>query len=119
MGGNKQVYAVMVLRRDSDHITAIETEQFDNAYQLWTDLKAKWYDSIKEQKPFELEKPIVTAFDPGLISEIKILAYMVQESVASNPYTQEMQKKGLTSALNQFRSAVPTDDLLDSGYKLD
>jgi hypothetical protein len=115
MGTNKQVYVVLILRRDLNHITVLETENYDSAFELWTSLKDKWPEKLKEQKPFELTKPIVSAFDPGLISEIKIETYTIQESVAHNPYTQEMQKNGLSSTLSKLK----TSDLLDRGYKID
>ena len=121
MGANKQVYVIWIMRRDAEHITTTEFSKFEEVYTEWKRLKESWHKCATEHCPFELLKPIVTAFDPGLISEIRIVTYVAQESSNNvnnvvNPYSQEMQKKGLTETLNKYKQGY---DLLDGGYKAD
>jgi hypothetical protein len=119
VGANKQLYEIWILRRDADHIKSGEFEKFEEACEEWKKLKESWHSCIKEQKPFELHKPIVTAFDPGLISEIRIVTFVAKESANSidNPYHKEMQQRGLSEALNKYSKTGY--DLLDGGYKAD
>jgi hypothetical protein len=111
---NLTIYSVLVLRKDKDHLTIIETENYDEAYESWKKIQEMWVSNLSEQKAFVLEKPIVTAFDPGLIYEIKIVPYSVSKSHRNNPYHSEMKTRGLEGSLGRFTNA---NDLLDGGYK--
>jgi hypothetical protein len=109
-----QLYAVYILKRDNSHITAIETKSFDEAHNLWKELRDKWTKAIKETLPFELSKPIITAFDPGLIYEITLKPVIeITDTInPNNPYHQQMIKNGLSSTLNTSRG-----EIFDGGYK--
>jgi hypothetical protein len=106
------IYALWILRKDQEHISVIETTKFDEVFELYNEIKNKWTLCIKDQTPFELLKPIVTSFDPGLIYEITIRPITETSSTKyENPYQQQMLKNGLS---NMFK---PSSDLLDGGYK--
>ena len=109
-----QVYNVIIMRRNQDHIIAVETENYDEAYEVWTKLKGVWLNALKEEIPFEMEKPIVTAFDPGLIFEIRVLPVTVSKSTRHNPYAAEMQREGFTKTFGKISGQG--SDLLDKGY---
>lgn len=107
------LYALWILRRDQEHISVIESSNYDEVFEVYNKVKAQWAACIKDQTPFELTKPIVTSFDPGLIYEITVKP--ITETTVSkydNPYSQQMVKNGFSST---FRPTTP--DLLDGGYK--
>lgn len=109
---SKSVYALWVLRRDGDHISVIESSNYDEVYEAYNEVKAKWISSIKEQTPFELTKPVVACFDPGLIYEVTIKPItQVSSSRYENPYQQEMVKNGFSTTFK------PSSDILDNGYR--
>jgi len=106
----KTKYGVFILRRDNRHISVIETEEYDKAYEVWEELNEAWIKSLKDNIPLKLTTPIVTAFDPGLIFEINLNP--VVETTASrnaNPYHQKMQKEG-------FSNSFGSNGILDGGY---
>lgn len=109
----KVVYAVFVLRTDQQHITAIESDNYDECYETWESLHNVWMEASAENKPFVMTKPIVTAFHPGLISEITLRPIVEQSaSKNQNPYQKNMVNNG-------FSNSFPTGggvDLLDNGY---
>lgn len=107
----KQSYMVAILRRDGAHLSVLESDNFDQALEVYKQLKDKWKTAIKENAPFELERPVVTAFDPGLIYEINLKPVVETAENTNNPYYQEMKRKGLGNTLR------PTGDMLDGGYK--
>lgn len=113
-----QLYAVWILRSDGEHISALETDKYDQAHELWTKLSDNWEDAVTNKKPFRLTAPIVTSFDPGLIREITVrpITPQVEESKYQNPYQQQMRKQGLSSMLNGTGNGV-NPDLLDGGYR--
>jgi DNA mismatch repair ATPase MutS len=107
------IYGVYILRKDGNHIVALEVNDYDEAFSYWEKLQEKWENTIKEKKPFSITNPVVTAFDPGLIVEINLKP--VVETTESryknhNPYRDKMVKEGFSNALNY-------PDLLDSGYR--
>lgn len=111
---NPLMYSVIILRKDKDHIIMIETENYDEAHEVWQKTQESWLSKLSEQKAFVIEKPIVTAFDPGLIYEIKIVPYSIGKSSKNNPYQEDMRSRGLEGALGRYTSG---NDLLDRGYK--
>lgn len=112
----KQVYETVIFRTDGQHISALQSINFDEAVEKWKELNGSWEDSISNKKPFKIMTPVVTAFDPGLISEIAVRPLMkVSESKYDNPYQQKMMKQGLSSMLNQGGHPV-NSNMLDEGY---
>lgn len=115
---NDMVYEVAVIRSDFNHIIVSETKEFEEAKITWRELTDRWKKSIEDKAPFELEQPIITAFDPGLVREIKIFATPqgVQQKVGShNPYTQRMKEEGLSNTMKY--GGISGTDVLDGGYK--
>lgn len=110
-------YGVLILKRDQQHIDALVTSNYEDAYKLWNTLSNQWEKCVKEQVPFRLEKPLVTCFDPGLIFEITIRPVVenrMQES--NNPYTKEMRDKGFSETFGRYTgnaNAIPEG----GGYK--
>lgn len=112
----KQVYETIIFRTDGQHISALQSINFDEAVEKWKELNSSWEESISNKKPFKIMKPIVTSFDPGLISEIAVRPLIkVSESKYDNPYQQEMMKKGLSGMLRQSGHPV-NSGMLDEGY---
>lgn len=108
----KQVYEVVVVKVDHNHITVISTEKYDDAFEKWKKFTDIWTNAIKEKVPMIITDPVVTAFDPGLVKEITLRPLMeVLESKYDNPYQKQMMNKGLSPML----PGAP--DLLDSGYR--
>jgi len=112
------VYAVLVLRTDQNHITVLESNNYDECFNCWSEMTNKWSKAAKEGVPFELSNPIVTAFSPGMITEITLVPVTTQDiqSKSHNPYYQNMMEKGLTNAFG-FNNSTNDADLLDKGYK--
>lgn len=112
------IYDLLILRKDDQHITVLESPKYDEVFERYNEVKSQWANCIKDQTPFELTKPIVTTFDPGLIYEITIR--LVTETTSSryeNPYENQMRKNGFSSMLNRPPRAMLDGDLLDGGYK--
>jgi hypothetical protein len=105
-------FSLVLLRKDQDHIHILETQNEKEVLVVWKELVNAWKTCVKEVIPFTLDKPLVTAFDPGLISEIKILTK--EMGLSDNPYKKEMLDKGFGNTLNNY---TRTSDILDSGYK--
>lgn len=107
----KPSYAVVILRRDEQHILVLEDNNYDKVFEEYEKIAAKWASCVKDHTPFSLTSPVVTTFDPGLIYEIKINP--VVETAASkydNPYANQMRRNGL--------AAMQTvGENLDQGYR--
>lgn len=115
----KAEYGVLILRRDQQHIQALLTSDYEAAFKLWQELSKKWQESVKETIPFQLTAPIVTAFDPGLISEITIRPVIENKltSNPNNPYEKEMRERGFSDTFGRYTgnaNAIPEG----GGYKL-
>ena len=118
MSEEKLTYVVVVMRKDFNHIAAMETDNFDEAKTHWRKLADEYKVAATDNVPFEMEKPIVTSFDPGLISEITIQV-QPKETVNNklgehNPYVEQTRNEGLNNTM-KFRGAG--SDVLDGGYK--
>jgi len=112
----KQIYEVWILRRDEQHICCISEMSYDKCFEDWKKLVSDWKSSISEKTPFSMITPVVTAFDPGLITEITLRPVAsVTESKYDNPYQQKMMRDGLMSTLKGGNG--PTPDILDGGYR--
>lgn len=115
----KAEYGVLILRRDQQHIQALLTSDYDSAFKLWEELSKRWQESVKETIPFRLISPVVTSFDPGLISEITIRPVVENKltSNPNNPYEKEMREKGFSETFGRYTgnaNAIPEG----GGYKL-
>lgn len=114
---SKASYAVIIIRRGGyENLNVLETENFDEAHVFWKELTEKWVGCLKETMPFVLEKPMVTAFDPGTIVEMQVVPFLPKKS-SNNPYVNKMHEEGFTDSFRK-RSAVG-GDLLDGGFKAD
>jgi len=98
MAKEKMVYGVMVCRTDGNHIPVIESSDYDKCYECWNAMQFEWTTASKEQRPFRLEDPVVTAFSPSMIYEIKLVPVMTEElaSKSNNPYQARMASQGLS-----------------------
>lgn len=113
----KELYEVLIIKRDQNHIVVMSVPSYDKCYEKWTELLKIWTEALKDKIPFVLKDPVVTAFDPGLIMEISIMPVMkVAESKYDNPYQKEMMKKGLSQTLRSNGNAL-NSDILDEGYR--
>lgn len=111
----KQVYEILIIRNDQNHISALQSDNYDKCFERWEELTKIWTEAVEGEKPFVLKDPIVTAFNPGLIREITIRPVMtVSESKNENPYHKRMMKDGLSATLNNVTGG---SDLLDGGYR--
>lgn len=108
MSKEKLVYSVVILRQDQQHISVIDSIDYDKCYARWVSLQIEWAQASKDQRPFILEDPVVTAFTPSMIYEIKLIPIMTEEmaSKSHNPYQQQMNKQGFG---NVFPGASGTD----------
>jgi hypothetical protein len=106
----KSLYALYIMRKDENHITAIESSNYDEVYEMYKKLTQEWAICVKEQKPFSMVEPVVTTFDPGLIYEITVRPVVVEQNLSKydNPYQKKMLEKG-------FSNAFP-GNVLDNGY---
>ena len=113
----KQVYEVVIFRVDSNHIVLLQTTKFDEAVEEWEKVNKNWEESLSNKKPFKLMKPVVTSFDPGLISEISVRPLTkVSEDKYDNPYQKKMMKEGLRNVLHQNVGHPINNQMLDEGY---
>ena len=91
------VYAVIILRKDQQHISVMEDTNYSKCLEKWEALHLQWVEAYKSTSPFILKDPIVTAFEPGLISEIKLVPLMDESVVdTDNPYQKKMLQRGLS-----------------------
>lgn len=112
----KQIYEVLVLRNDGQHMVAKSSDNYDTCFEAWKSLVAKWENAITNKIPLSIVEPVVTAFDPGLIKEILLRPLMkVPESRYDNPYQKEMMNKGLSGVLKPGNVLNP--DIMDEGYR--
>ena len=108
----QKIYTLVLYRKDMAHMTILETADEKEANAVWKELVTSWKTCVKEKVPFTLDKPFVTAFEPGLIHEIKVI--ITETTLSDNPYRTEMNDKGFGTTLNQY---TRTSEMLDSGYK--
>lgn len=99
MAKTQLIYNVLVCRTDGQHIVAIESSDYDKCFAKWVDLHKVWSTAAKEQTPFVLVDPVVTAFAPAMVYEIKLIPVMTEEmaqKASNNPYAQRMNQHGLS-----------------------
>lgn len=114
----QQVYTLLILRKDDNHIEVVQSLNYDEVMEAYNRVRLQWATCIKDQTPFELMRPIVTTFDPGLIYEITVRP-LAETTVSrfENPYQQSMMKNGFSSMFNKQNQVTTTGDLLDNGYR--
>lgn len=111
-------YGVYILRKDDQHIELLVSNNYDECFDRYKEIKDRWAQSIKDKTPFELERPIVTAFDPGLVYEITLrLITETPSSRNENPYQKQMEKNGLGNMFSRTAQVGLSGDLLDGGYR--
>lgn len=95
----KVVYETLILRRDGQHISALQSSEFEECFAKWEQLQTQWTECAKEVKPFILKDPVVTAFEPGLIYEIILRPLMTETKTMNenNPYTKRMLERGFSN----------------------
>lgn len=99
MSKEQLVYMVAVYRTDGNHISILESPDYDKCFARWKELQEVWTKATKEQTPFVLVEPVVTAFAPAMVFEIKLIPVMSQQmaaNAANNPYAQAMNEKGFS-----------------------
>lgn len=110
------IYALIMFRKDIGPSNLLETNDFDKVKETWRNLTNKWTLSVKEQKPFELEEPVITSFDPSLIKEFRISTTETSLKIdESNPYLKNFRQKGFTESFRENTSL--NTEVLDQGYK--
>lgn len=110
-------YELYIKRKNEDHLSIEIGEDFTKLKSAWERLHKEWTESISEKRPFVIETPVVTAFDPGLINEISLAPYTgQQERDPLNPYERQMQIDGFGKSINNFNN---THQSLDQGYRRD
>lgn len=93
----KLIYAVLVLRTDGEHIQVLESDDYDKCYEKWKTVLQEWKDAAKELRPFEIIDPIVTAFSPSMIFEVRLIPVGTEDSNNShNPYNKKMNEQGFS-----------------------
>lgn len=100
---NKLVYGVVIFRTDGEHISVLEDPNYDKCFECWKKIQGDWAVSAKEQQPFVLLSPVVTAFAPALIYEIKLIPVNTQEIAAkasNNPYFAQMSEQGFSKSFS-------------------
>lgn len=108
------IYMVQILRRDQNHLEVISSADFNKCLERWKELHQLWAESSKEEKPFVLEDPILTAFQPGLITEIRLIPINADmQNQSNNPYQKHMMQNGLGATL----PSTSGTDILDNGYR--
>lgn len=109
---SEKMYELTLFRRDGNHINILQSTSFEELNILWVELTERWASAVKEQRPFILNRPVVTSFDPGLIFELTVRP-LVETSRANlnNPYYQDMLEKGLGNSLQN------PGNILDGGFK--
>ena len=99
-------YEVYIKRKNQDHLLVEMSEDFSKLNKLWEVLHNEWKESVKEERPFVIKKPIVTAFAPGLIDEISLapVTGQQQQQNPDNPYESAMRRDGFGKTL----ALIPT-----------
>jgi len=92
------VYGVVIFRSDQQHIIVIESPDYDKCMEVWKKVHEEWAGSAKDLRPFILIDPIVTAFAPSMIYEVKLMPMISQDMAekSHNPYQQRMNEQGFT-----------------------
>lgn len=90
------IYSVFVFRTDGQHLEPYTSDNYDKCFETWEALLVEWTSSVKEQRPFILREPLITAFSPALIFEIKLIPVASSDSGSknNNPYSKKMHEEG-------------------------
>lgn len=97
-----RIYKVLIFRVDGNHMELLESDDIKAVQALYEGLNIEWVESTAEKRPFRMPPPEMHSFVPALISEIKVESMSKEEyHKQSNPYYKQMQKDGLSGAMNQ------------------
>ena len=100
MAGNL-IYQVLILRVDGNHMVAFKSENQEEANTAYKGLELEWKNSTAEKRPFQVLNQMHSML-PSLISELKVETLSADEyQKQSNPYYDQMNKNGLSGAMNQ------------------
>lgn len=121
----KPVFSVLLLKKDQNVISIVQTENYDEAKRVWSDLVERWTKAILDRRPFILDDGInASAFDPGLIHEILIKSIQLTNRInPNNPYLTEAQQGGFSNTFGRYSSQqggngqFPLGELMDNGFK--
>jgi hypothetical protein len=95
------LYQTVILRVDGNHISVLESENFDECMAKWQGLQEQWDLCAKEGRSFTIKDPVITAFPPALIAEILLRPLSTPVANQSgNPYHKQMMQQGLTEMFN-------------------
>lgn len=98
---NDKVYKVIIFRVDGNHMEVLESDDVKLVETAYRGLEQEWVTSTAEKRPFR-HPTEMHSFAPALISEIKVDSMSKEEYLKqSNPYYQQMQRNGLSGAMNQ------------------
>jgi hypothetical protein len=98
-----KVLVVTLYRSDLPQPLEVKvTNSDEEAIQALKELDTMWVDSVEKKHPFRIAAPYKGSFAPGLIKEIRIEEYTVEEyQHLSNPYQKQAEKQGLTNWMGQ------------------
>ena len=117
MTASKQEYEVVIFRKDGQNLSCFKSFEYSKCKENWQEYLEKWSACAKETIPFSLvvtgPEPLVTAFEPGMISEIKILPVQEHQQPSDNPFANQMQQQGLHNTMRGYNQGP---DILDNGY---
>lgn len=96
-----KIYRLTIFRVDGNHMEVLESDDVKLIETAYRGLDLEWVTSTAEKRPFR-HPTEMHSFAPSLISEIKVESMSKEEfHKQSNPYYQEMQRKGLSGVMNQ------------------
>jgi len=97
----KEKYVVKLFRKDGVDFDCLISENFTECEAFWKELHSTWVKCHNDKEVFILKSPIMTAFEPGLISEISLIPYKddIPTVDDNNPYKTNMRNNGLENTL--------------------
>lgn len=118
----KRRFMVAVLRADGETVIVHESTNGAAAKKSWEKHFNNWKHSGKEAEPFVVEtKESITAIQPAMVQEIKLVSVEMESSRANSPYNQNMSNIDMIEVFKQNTTKQDDDsflggDLLDGGY---
>ena len=90
-----KVYQVVILRTNGDHLSILETDNFQQCFSKWEELHTQWQECVKNNCPYIIQEPIITAFTPSMIYEISVVPVAPRDmNKTHNPYERQMYEQG-------------------------
>lgn len=111
----EEAYTVVMTLRDGRQEVLLEDTDFKKCKEYWKVITKEWQTCHNDKQLFILEKPIVIAFEPGLIYQIELTPKIdpVANVQDDNPYKQQMQQQGLNQTLQGVGNF---SQMLDEGF---